>query len=155
MDKTEMYVRMADCEEVQGQWEPQKGDYIANNEESWKKTSKDSKTRIVKPIGVLILDSPNQIDRKDLAIWLPTQDQIQGMIREYWAEKLKNKRPKDEWFPGGVIGLTYVLDTFLAWTVQNTSITQESKSFEELWLKYYMWLKFEKTWDGEKWIKSK
>jgi hypothetical protein len=76
-------------------------------------------------------------------IWLPTQSQLQGMI--------KNKR-EYSW---------HLLERFNGWVIYNSPKTEYFKqnfsnfSMEQLWLIFIMKEKFNKIWDGEDWILNK
>ena len=74
-------------------------------------------------------------------IWLPRQDQLQAMSKH-----------KD-------IGL--LLAEFFWWATRSptghTTDVQEThrcNSMEQLWLAFVMYEKYQKVWDGEKWIKN-
>lgn len=139
MDTTEQYIKKCDCPEIQEQ--------KPDGETECNEISRciDAATHISEygdywTVGKTL-------------IWLPRQDDIQAMIRKYYAQKIDSKKPHDEWFPKGAVGLGYVLKEFIAWTTDNRLITTESKSFEQLWLAFYMWEKYRKVWAREKWVK--
>lgn len=64
----------------------------------------------------------------DNSIWLPRQDQLQEMINSN-------------------VNLTIQLHGF-----SDIVAVHPMKSWEQLWLILIMWLKYNKTWDGEQWI---
>lgn len=142
MDKTEMYVRMSDCEEVQGQWEPKIGD----------RTNIGVVVDAAKLVGApwvlsLIEEGPfkkcecpsHQLKEiMEHLIWLPTQDRIQGMLGDQattngyvWTCLLMERRLNGK-IPSNIAMLTW----------------------EKNWLCIYMHEKHNKTWDGEKWVKN-
>ena len=104
MDTTEQYIKKCDCPEIQKGHEPTESDLC-----------------VIKFMGysieLIIGQTPARADRKDNrdllkagnTIWLPRQDDIQAMIRKYYAQKIDSKKPHDEWFPKGAVGLGYVL----------------------------------------------
>ena len=148
MDVSETYIKMCDCPEVQkyrkGQKDFQIGDLIANY-----LLGKYSKANFQ---GIVTFEQHDEIRDRQLAVWLPRQDQIQGMCREYSAQEMGSKRPHDEWFPKGDIGLGYVFNGFIKFA--SDYMRDIFKSFEQLWLAFYMWETDEKIWNGEKWIKK-
>jgi len=71
-------------------------------------------------------------------VWLPRQDQLQEMITDGLAWK-------------HVLFDEFVRNQEANW------ITGEIKnfgSFEQLWLAFVMYRKFNKIWDGEKWVEE-
>jgi len=69
-------------------------------------------------------------------VWLPRQDQIQEMFGE-----VANLR----YFSGLIEGF---------FRFSTTGYGVEQKTFEQLWLAFYMHEKHGKVWDGKKWIKK-
>lgn len=138
MDTSETYIKMCDCEEIQGEWAlpPEKQDFVYHIR------------RELCLAGFMV--SSEDRDMPEGFIWLPRQDQIQELIRDYYAEGVRQKRPK-AWFPEGVVGLTYVLKKFNEFAPSDGLIAHEVKSFEHLWLAFYMHEKHGKVWDGERW----
>ena len=159
MDKTEMYVRMCDCKDVQSNWKKEKGDWAFNEEENevyaftdsylcgrdgYILVAKEYSCENEQSFGA-IAGYPD-IEDKDF-IWLPTQDQIQGMIigppaASYSVEGLfvrfhvfwNDEKIRE------AIGLP-----------QGYSTDHVFNSGEQLWLAFYMYEKHRKIWDGEKW----
>lgn len=155
MDKTEMYVKMADCEDVQGQWVPKPGDFISHT------TTNLITGDVVNEITQLCMCSEfgkevekcewgektiwieyeghDYIAKYKNPTWLPTQDQIQGMLGPQnttdgyvWTCILLERHSNGK-FPSNIDLLTW----------------------EQKWLSIYMGHKHNKTWDGEKWVKNK
>lgn len=140
MDTSKEYIQQCDCPKIQGQsvTPPYQNDYYARR-----------KNYSIK-YGYQLVAS-DIVD--DEYVWLPTQDQIQGMLREHYAESFKDKRPKDRWFPEGNIGLGFVLNKFNKFTKENTTTIENCSSFEQIWLKLYIWETCEKVWSDNKWVK--
>ena len=142
MDTSETYINMCDCEEIKGVWNPIEGDYFWEGMEMRIATDYENWSGDVS----YVLEFPK-------AVWLPRQDQIQEMMRDYYAEGIKPIRPR-AWFPEGVVGLTYVLKKFNEFAPPDGLTAHEVKSFEQLWLKFYMYEKHNKVWDGDKWVST-
>jgi hypothetical protein len=69
MDTSKEYIKMCDCEEIQGFWEPQSGDYIKLPKDGW-----------IVCTGCV----PAKEWKDDL--WLPRQDQLQEMIKDKFRD---------------------------------------------------------------------
>jgi len=152
MDTSEQYIKMCDCPEIR--------DMIQKVIETDHKRKVETRRRFVdtkysvripdiRTPDVSVYDEDGSPMRR---IDLLSQDQIQAMVREYYAREIKSERPHDKWFPEGSIGLGFVLKKFAAWTTENNLIVDGSKSFEQLWLAFYMWERHKKVWANEKWV---
>ena len=130
MDTSEVYVKMADCEEVQGQKDLIIQPYRDGNF-YWDKTNK--KIRIDSCYGDM-----------DSHIFLPRQDQIQEML---------DFAPATHWAIDFVVEIYgYIEDghrSYLSGCMKE--YYQQFQSWEQLWLVFYMHEKHGKTWDGEMW----
>ena len=88
-----------------------------------------------------IWSDDNQSKRTKETIWLPRQDQLQEMF-----PKDRIERPF-YWFSEGMI------DSFGDYGITNEGLYYEGFStWEQLWLAFVMKEKYNKVWDGEKWI---
>ncbi len=130
MEITELYIKMCDCPEVQ--------DWFTASMDLWK----DGRAF-------------TGITAKGKRVGLLRQDQIQILLRQFYSSdpELTPKRP-DEWFPVGYIGLTFVLRAFHEFAVPRGSgahVAYDVKSFEELWLRFYMWEAYGKTYFDGRW----
>ena len=158
MDTSKEYTCQCDCEEVQGQWEPKPGDFIhytTSPPACYKDEIKDindveqicmcsefgkevEKREWGDKIAWIEYEGHDHIVKYEKPIWLPTQDQIQGML--------------------DIKGLDSMWIFFLRFYVNQDWIISEYalkfKTHEQLLLAFYMWRKG-KTWDGEKWVKNK
>lgn len=165
MDTSKQYIKMCDCPEIQGQWKPSEGDNfsfinepkIIKDYEIWaleKRELSDIEewNKIIKTMGNHFVD--HFIEARDCFVWLPRQDKIQAMCREYFAQKIDSKRPHDEWFPRGDIGLGYVFNGFIEFA--SNYMREIYNSFEQLWLAFYMYEYHKKVWSSkeEKWVKK-
>ncbi|KKL82719.1 hypothetical protein LCGC14_1981920 [marine sediment metagenome] len=124
MDTLETYIRMADCEEIQG-LRPEDTDEFSCEflggiwVERFNKASHnyDEKPPNIAP-SYWIMDN----------VWLPRQDQLQEMVK------------RDS--------LHLILD-FECFAISYGDL---STSMEQLWLAFVMKEKYNKTWDGGKWV---
>ena len=131
MDTSKEYIAMCDCEEVQGQWKCEMGDWYFCQ-------CKDIPGY---PDGYsvsVIFDGDADIRSSDLPkshtdTWLPRQDQIQEMMGESQNCRYLLKRLND-----------WCGDHAYGWMLY--------ASMEQLWLAFYMHEKHNKTWDGEAWV---
>lgn len=134
MDTSELYIKMADCPEIQEAWrgrgnDPKIGDF----------TDKGIVVQLCYREAILTKDvvslytyqdkySSWNVFRlsKDKIIFLPRPDQSQAMVQ------------------GKVI---YLIDAFYFFAQTNLV-----NSWEQLWLAYVMWELHKKQWDGKKWL---
>ena len=158
---TKNYIKMCEgAKRLQKLWKPKVGDYVWRkytffgeqmDEQFWDKdkmeeiiiltyasevdgyfhATKDGETRI--------FDSHNEAHKKS-CIWLPTQEQLQGM--------LINKKDYKNWIDL-LEGMWYEFGC--NFRHQNLNIYN---SFTEVWLALVMYEKYHKTWTGEKWVKA-
>lgn len=132
MDKTEQFIKMADCPEIQEQ-KPKGG-----NEISCYITSL--------PLHVHISKYGDYWEGSKHLIWLPRQDQIQEMMRADKEDKFSNWLLKLEEF-------THIIQP---WDIPIDKSGLKTigwlETWEQLWLAFYMWGKHKKIWDGEKWL---
>lgn len=169
MDKTELYIKMSDCPEVQNhrkpkiekmkdgrwhyEWELEDGDFFA--------TRNLFETRDLYEIevkGTTIYDPYFYNTRKDANIdistvgfdegdgyvtkkfiWLPTQSQIQKMMIK-------------ERFGDFGAHWNMCIDIPIQFVAKNPKL--ELFSMEQIWLSCYMLSIHHKTWNGEKWVKK-
>ena len=151
MDTSETYVKMCDCEEVQGGHVFKDGDFFISKI-PYQEVQGDDWPCIEKPAF-----EPNVIHSawryndhdphwREKCIWLPRQDQIQEMIDDWptiiimhhGGEYLIEMKPEgeaiDEKGFGEMFGKYY------------------ARSLEQAWLMLYMHQKHKKTWDKDKWV---
>jgi len=140
MDKTETYIKISDCPEVQGQWQPKEGDF-------YQLGCKRDKTPVICVLGCHWDKCEGCCyevdDLKHECVWLPRQDQLQGMLNEYFEI---SPQPN-----------TYTLFTFLHGFIEDIYIDksypcERFKTWEQLWLAFVMHELHGKVWDGDKWI---
>lgn len=134
MDKSETYIKMCDCPKIQKERKKGfiEGDYIANYMEEWELVSKDTKKARKVLDGIVIYMKYTAILNKELAVFLPRQDQIQETIRE---SHRCNKCLLERIFNFATSDLI-------------------DESMEKLWLKFYMHEEHKKIWNGKEWIKK-
>ena len=123
MDKSEQYIKMCNCEEIQGWWVPEVGDW----------TDKGKVVRVFKDqVWLAFTESGTTIDEhKSQLIWLPLQWQ--------WQEMVKKGR-----------SIHALLDDFYEW---RSIFYIDTDSAEQLWLAYFFQELHQKRWTGEKWEK--
>ena len=156
---TDNYIKMCEqAEEIQKLWKPEEGDNFAYIKVVPFRREKDK--LIIEKIGNFgnsryfsqwgfknrklykeVYFSENWQSNEEYigVIWLPTQEQLQGMYKQKWAN-----------------GQTY-LDYFYQWAKKQYNpfvLNREDISWNELWLAFVMHEKYHKIWTGEKWIKE-
>ena len=124
MDTSETYIKMCDCEEIQGQ-----------SKDKHDRCSFWAKSLITGKHSVW-MDLHNPDDT-----WLPRQDQIQEMLEKPLCFDIR--------FVHKPNALLYYLAKFQD---QHPSIKYET--MEQLWLAFYMYEKHGKVWNGDKWVKK-
>ena len=123
MDTSKEYIKMADCPEIQDGW-PTTSNFDGNIYfgRTW-----------VQPIGEPHLFSTNEPKLPSVdSVWLPRQDQLQGML--HWT----NAR-----------GLMVELQEFCQ--TDPLYSNNFNNSMEQLWLAFVMHELHNKTWTGEVW----
>lgn len=144
MDKTEIYIKMADCPEIQNKKRKFKsGDVLYEKKHSEIVTIGDfvdiekqySDDKFTLSTGHYDYDW-FKYERKEYT-WLPTQDQIQEMMG---ANDLHGQECVFMEFAEGFDLPDYLFDF---------------DSLEKLWLALYMALEHVKIWDGKEWQKQK
>lgn len=141
MDITETYIKMADCEEIQGLWKPSEGDWVIERRYLGLPAYPSVLLGGLRDGTFIVAVGWEENDYLDEegAIWLPTQSQLQNMIIEYWWGNGK---------PGN--WLSVLLQKF-NWWLNDT--LPESTSMEQLWIAFYMH-EHNKIWVGDKWVKE-
>ena len=152
MDTSEIYIKMCDCEEIQGQWKLDQGDYYFSSGDTADSGQKANREVRILTISKHVDYQNNALQggfpctehgtgHKEEYIWLPRQDQIQEMIG------------KSKWFSS-------VLDIFYIYITDNNQdymniydVGYNKYSIEQVWLMLYMDEKHNKKWDGEEWRK--
>jgi len=145
MDKIITYGKMCDCPEIQKQWKFKIGDWILElGTLFWvfDKTPKDFVSDNLE--GYTEEEYIN--DLRKSCIWLPRQDQVQEMLIESINDNQSAR-------------LAEIHYRYYNWIQKNCCIPEIFgcaftiySSFNQLWLAYYMYEKYNKIWDGEKWI---
>ena len=128
MDTSKTYIQMCDYPEIQD---------LRKHEEDWF----DGDFHVYRhTIDVACIHHyfEFQCFKSNSSIWLPTQAQLQGMITGDlfgWEFEAIDSKDRLEFF------------------YEFASGQDRDKSMEQLWLAFVMKEKFNKQWDGEKWIK--
>lgn len=154
MDRTELYIKMADCPEIQENWGPSHGDYYYGNDSISEPDFPEYLTdKQFYRVHLLVdFDSeggwfhlePEHID-KSRHTWLPRQDQLQEMVKDgNHMHLLAYKFAL--YFHGNLDPLYQDLG------VDNYTVDSDN-SMEQMWLAFVMKERYSKTWDGERWRK--
>ena len=125
-----VYIKMCDCEEIQKGWKAQVGDNYNYPKES--------------PAIHTVLNSDMPTNKYDIAIWLPRQDQLQGMVYESYKMDVTDSPY--------LRNLTMLRDIHEFTQMNRKNNISQLVSMEQLWLAFVMKEKYSKIWDGEKWI---
>jgi len=130
MDTTEQYVKMCDCPEIQDD-----AQYLGDNWEelgnwfAFYVSGKWQKPRVY-TYGMCL-----PYESGDRAVWLPRQDQLQGML------------------PNGVIEFDLFRTDLDEWAANSGDyFTGYWKSPEQAWLAFVMHELHGKKWDGKEWV---
>lgn len=128
MDKSSEYIKMCDCFEIQDNWKQKIGDCTDNG-------------------IVVLIHSPdktmqvrlewNTLKHKNNLVWLPRQDQLQGMM-----EKDRKSVASIRSVEGKIHGI---------WLFLRKNPNIDITSMEQLWLAFVMHELHKKVWTGEKW----
>jgi len=124
MDESKEYIEMCrKTTEIQELWEPKVGDWGARNHQ-------------VGCLDLIIYPKP-----KGSFTWLPRQDQLQDMLKDYnkWTPLYWIRRFK---------GFSQSL--YNSWEIERL----ETMTMDKLWLMFVMRENFKKKWDGKEWIDS-
>ncbi len=127
MDTTKKRILMCEeAEEIQRRWKPENGDcYI------YKPTGN---------LGMVCLDNPVFESETEHRIWLPRQDQLQGIYIG------NNEDTLDRMFS---LCNSFTDKSYISHWKPWHFFT----SMEQLWLAFVMREKYNKVWDGKDWIK--
>ena len=133
MDKTETYIKMCDCVEIQGR-------HVWADEGDWYYYENDCvgvlSYHMVKPIREQILKGQGVVGR---IWWLSTQDQLQEM-----------ENPKG--FSGFIDWRGWLDNIYPAQENPFDAEAVRFHSWEQLWLAFIMSELYSKHWNGEEWI---
>ena len=127
-----VYIKMCDCEEIQGGWVLKLGDYVFDNVQSkviFFSVCKES-------------DKPVRDTYGSRYIWLPRQDQLQEMVGKFPEvfERFADTMGQNDF--------NYGLEEMGSYDLWETPCT----SMEQLWLAFCMFEKYGKVWSGEEWL---
>ena len=126
MDKSETYIRMSNCPEIQGEHKRQVGDWTAHIDEDGK--------WVAYPVTLVMSCFMGGYDND---VWLPLQHQLQEMLPEFISKS------------GFVPSLAGHFTDFVC-SVDLYPLP--FLTFEQWWLAFVMKERWNKTWDGEDWV---
>jgi len=131
MDMSEIYIKMSDCKEVQDQ-------------------DCGGLYKMGTPFGDVLFYTNDEKGCSD-DVWLPRQDEIQKMIYGEGASRITYPLLVD-WDEFMRNPYAVHPDQDAVYAGRKVQVLHFFKTFEQLWLAFYMHEKHQKTWDGEKWI---
>ena len=140
MDKSEQYIRM--CEkawEIQKDWKPVDGDYCGHDNEGeyiWGNWECPAQSCIV------AVSKEKPVEWWLNWLWLPRQDQLQGMIGDSPYNNIQN----------AMWSILHDLHEY-AFT-PNMFHDFIPTTMEQLWLLFVMRGKYGKVWNGDDWVKE-
>ncbi len=149
MDKTQTYIKKADCEEIQSIWHskeltPDKRHhdirglsrhYSKGYEGSWVA----QKNHCSGAEYITLVDYEYETEYEKTDIWLPRQDELQEMID--W----KLYEIRFDMF------LAPIMSFRISGADAKSGNYVEGLSMEQLWLAFVMWELHKKKWNGEEW----
>jgi len=143
MDTSETYIKLCEqATEIQKIWGYRKGDWYSDKYyKNWGATVIDSDIEDAY-IGDHFVYKKSVITdlERDGAIWLPRQDQLQGMIVLNYGRELH-------------FALRFNPDnTYMVWECDAGQYECYGTSAEQLWLAFVMKEKYGKVWNGGDWI---
>ena len=155
------FIKMADCPEIQGLWQPKVGDITVKLPDGF--IHNVNKTDIT--CGYTDKWRQEIFTKYGRYVWLPTQSQLQEMVLEKKQTTLLEPVAKlclefDEFIhpdnyclhgdnrESGMFNHEYCQEC----VVKGNLLFQQFTSMEQLWLAFVMKEKFNKTWNGEAWV---
>lgn len=129
MDTSKKYIEICErAKEIQKLWKRKEGDFFIFPEEA---PNVETGKQDVYVLGCHWEKCEGCEYESNRGIWLPRQDQLQETIED----DFNGVRDMTTWFDG---------------FIHNDDC---ESSFEQLWLAFVMRQKWNKTWDGKKWVK--
>lgn len=140
---------MCDTPEIQGEWKPAYGDWVAIYFEEHPFGPGQIGYKNPHIIMPLCCSTHNRFKtlngvllQKDECLWLPRQDQIQEM--------LDIEDVDDFYF--AIYDMFFESDNYHHYNSSPDWRTDNLKTVEQLWLAFYMHEKHQKKWGGERWV---
>lgn len=125
MNPSETYIKMCEkAEELQEQWQPNAGDYIGQRGTHY--------IDFIAPERLLVADSLTNI--KEIAFWLPRQDQLWKMLPTLWSYILHYHGPQ------------------LGYCLCADRVKWSGRELESVLLQACLFLIYRKRWNGKEWI---
>ena len=143
MDKTEIYIKMCDCEEIQAEHEWVEGDLYSE-----KCHYRNGMTVVFSEFYCGDCDRELKLEKAKW-LWLPHQDQLQEMLEEVVNKSHFIFRFND-FLHASYLPVTH-LNAYV-WFLNLVDLdADETVSMEQLWLAFVMKEKHNKVWTGEGW----
>lgn len=136
MDTSKEYIKM--CEkavEVQALWEVMPADFIYHKE-----NAKSDYVHGTTYTYLIANETTKLDDMKDIAVWLPRQDQLQGMVSELARDNLNILM---------MMFINQLINIKVSGNDPIVSLKYSIVSIEQLWLVFVMSEKYGKTWNTE------
>jgi len=139
MDTSKEYIKMCDRGEIQDRWEPEPGDWFAV-------PHKDDYVLILYTSEFMsengrVYSGEDRFVYWDKCIWLPRQDQLQGMLAYLFLNPTRQEETD-------FITMSYYFHRFAQ---RNNTMHPNLKSMDQLWLAFVMWELHKKVWTGKEW----
>ena len=140
---TENYIKMCElAEEIQKEWRPKIGDYYyeKGHHKIFDKKPYHYKAILDKEKSYLFHKKYNDNIFNYKRFWLPTQEQLQEMVKDKWICEAD---------------MLFVFKYWIEKAMVEKIISVAKYTLTELWLAFVMYEKYHKIWTGEKWEKEK
>lgn len=129
MDKSKQYIKMCDCDEIQGRWELKEGDMVY-----WPSDPSNIELFADEDVDAWTIDEIKK--EHGGGVWLPRQDQLQDIIND------------DDYTPEDFLN---IISVYCMHNNCDKYGGEIAGSMEQLWLSTFMHKKFNKKWNGNKW----
>lgn len=94
---------------------------------------------------IIINDCNNYSSQNEKDIWLPRQDQLQEMAIPYYDSVGHST-------VANIINLAYNMNLILRESSISWDYWMQFKTFEQFWLAFVMYKKYNKVWNNKNWI---
>ncbi len=138
---TERYIKMCEkAEEIQREWKPRIGDFVFSKEYKEVVVITGAEEELYDATKPILVKKWAKVFKEDY-IWLPTQEQLQGML------------------DGDYFYHAFILDGVnetMKRLYSEDGLYSPFETGNEFWLAFVMWERYQKVWDDEKeeWVKG-
>ena len=145
MDKTELYIKMSDCPEIQGLAPERHGCEIHGE---W---------FVGLPSGWVLSEDGGYYYGEHMedtkVVWLPRQDQLQEMVTSQDLAHYEVINPNEPPLIDNLLSAFQQFSNKQPWMGKADTIGNRP-SMEQLWLAFVMKQRYNKAWNGEEWVKA-